>query len=322
MKALVTGGTGFIGHHLIEALVDRGDEVTALVRSEVRAERIVEMGVRTVLGDLDDAPALAKACKGAELVFHVAGAIKSRDEAGYFRANEQGTRNLVRSAEAAGDSRFVFVSSMAAAGPTEPGRPLTGDEPARPVTAYGRSKLAAEEVVRRSKLPWTIVRPPAVYGPRDRALLPVFKLARRGFGAVFGDGSQELSAVYGPDLVDALLASVATERTVGRTYYACHRELFCSTEFVRTAGRALGRELRIVRLSPIVTRMVLSLTGAAAALAGRATLLNRDKANEFLARAWTGDPGPFARDTGWVANHALAEGLPQTATWYQEEGWL
>jgi len=322
VRVLVTGGTGFIGHNLIEALVRRGDSVQALVRSTKRAARLVEIGVRTVRGDLDDSPALTAACEGAELIFHVAGAIKARDEAAYFQANERGTRNLIRAAEATGGSRFVFVSSMAAAGPTEPGRPLRGDEPARPVTAYGRSKLAAEEVVRRSRLPWTIVRPPAVYGPRDRALLPVFKLARRGIGAVFGDGEQELSAIYGPDLVEALLACVATERTLRRVYYACHGELFRSRDFVLSVGRALGRELRIFKLSPIVTKLVLSLIGSVAALGGRSTVLNRDKANEFLARAWTGDPGPLARDTGWTASHALAEGLPQTVSWYRSAGWL
>jgi nucleoside-diphosphate-sugar epimerase len=214
----------------------------------------------------------------------------------------------------------VLVSSLAAAGPTVPGRPLGGDLPGAPVTAYGRSKLAGEQVVREGDLPWTIVRPPVVYGPRDTAVLELFRVARRGIVPVFGDGSQELSAIYGPDLAEALIEAAATP--AGRVYYPAHPDRFTSADLARAVGRAVGREVRLVRLPAGPARLLLTLCGAVARIAGRSTILNADKAAEFLAPAWTCDPSALTADSGWRARHDLASGLAATAAAYRTDGWI
>jgi 2-alkyl-3-oxoalkanoate reductase len=322
MKALVTGATGFVGSHLAEALRGRGDEVTALVRSPKKAEALEPLGVRVVAGDLDDAGSLARAVEGQEVVFHVAGLVAARSESEFMRCNRDGTASLVRAATAAGASRFVLVSSMAAGGPAAPGRPLIGAEPARPVTAYGRSKLAAEAAVTAGTLPWVIVRPPTVYGPRDREVLKVFRMARLGVAPVFGDGSQQLSAVHGADLANALVAAGTAASTVGKIYYACHPEVATSAEFVRAVGSAMGRRLSLIPIPAPVGRALLAATEAAARIAGQTTILTRDKANEFFQDAWTGDPGPLSRDSGWRAAHDLKSGLADTYRWYRKAGWL
>jgi nucleoside-diphosphate-sugar epimerase len=322
MKAMVTGGTGFVGSHLVDVLHGGGHDVTALIRSPAKAARIVEMGVRTARGDLDDQAALEAACDGRDSVFHVAGLVAARSEKEFLRVNRDGTRNVVAAASRARVSRFVLVSSMAAAGPSRPGRPLSGDEARSPVTAYGRSKLAAEDVVRDSGLEWTILRPPMVYGPRDTEVLRVFKIARGGIVPVFGSGRQELSAVYATDLAEALVAAAVNAAAAGKTYYACHPETFTSEEFARKAGRALGRDVRIVSLPAGLARGLLAVTGGLARLAGRTTVLDRDKANELLAAAWTGDPAPLMRETGWRADHDLDSGVEATVAWCQASGWL
>jgi nucleoside-diphosphate-sugar epimerase len=323
MKALVTGATGFVGSHLAEALRRRGDEVTALVRSPKKAEALGPLGVRLVAGDLDDAGSLARAVEGQEVVFHVAGLVAARNESEFMRCNRDGTASLVRAATGAATSRFVLVSSMAAGGPAAPGRPLTGAEPARPVTAYGRSKLAAEAAVTAGTLPWVIVRPPTVYGPRDREVLKVFRMARLGIAPVFGDGSQQLSAVHGADLANALVAAGTAAATVGKIYYACHPEVATSAGFVRAIAGAMGRRLSIVVPIPApVGRVLLAVTETAARIAGQTTILTRDKANEFFQQAWTGDPGPLSRDSGWRATHDLKSGLADTYQWYRNAGWL
>ena len=322
MKTLVTGATGFVGGHLAEALRRRGDEVTALARSPAKAAALAPLGIRVVAGDLHDRAALRQAVEGQDVVYHVAGAIAARSEADFLVANRDGTRNVLEAAEQADAPRLVFVSSMAAAGPTIRGRPLRGDELPRPVTAYGRSKLAAEQVVTASPVAWSIVRPPMVYGPRDLEVLKVFRLARFGIAPVLGDGTQELSAVHGADLADALIAVGTSAAAVRRTYYACHPEVFTGAELARAIGQAMGRSPAVLRVPATIGRGVLMLTEAAARLAGQTTILTADKANEFFQPAWTGDPAPLTRDTGWRAARDLRTGLRETYQWYRTAGWL
>ncbi|MGH7527578.1 MAG: NAD-dependent epimerase/dehydratase family protein, partial [Gemmatimonadales bacterium] len=318
----VTGATGFVGSHLVEALRRRGDEVTALARSAKKAEALAPLGVRLVAGDLHDPAALRRAVEGQEVIYHVAGLVAGRDEAEFLRANRDGTANLVAASGRGGVARLVLVSSMAAAGPAPRGGRLSGGEPPRPVTAYGRSKLAAEQAVTAGALPWCIVRPPMVYGPRDREVLKVFRLARLGVAPVFGDGSQELSAVHGGDLAEALVAAGTAPEAIGRTYYACHPEVFTSAAFVRAVAGAMGKSPLVLRIPASLGRAVLALTGTSARLARQATILTTDKANEFFQPAWTGDPGPLTRDTGWRATHDLSSGLADTYRWYRSAGWL
>lgn len=322
MKALVTGATGFVGGHLTEALRSRGDEVTALARSPAKAEALRALGVRVISGDLHDVPALERAAGEQDVIYHVAGLIAARNEAEFLRANQEGTQKILAAAERAGTPRFVLVSSLAAAGPASRGAPLGGDAIPRPVTAYGRSKLAGEQTVKASPLRWSIVRPPIVYGPRDREILKVFRLARLRIAPVFGDGAQELSAVHVSDLAAALIAVGASDATVGRTYTACHPEVFTTAEFGSAIGSAMGRSVRTVRIPHQVGRAVLSLTEMAARLAGQTTILTSDKANEFFQPAWTGDPAPLTRDSGWRAGYDLTRGLADTYRWYRQAGWL
>jgi nucleoside-diphosphate-sugar epimerase len=322
MKVLVTGATGFVGGHLVEALQDGSTEITVLARSASKAAELVRRGLRVVAGDLHHAAGIEQATRGQDVVYHVAGVVAARDEPEFRRANEEGTRNLVSSAERQGVSRFVLVSSLAAAGPAQRGGPLKGTEPPHPVTAYGRSKLAAEQVLRSSSLPWSIVRPPIVYGPRDREVLKIFRLAKFGLVPVFGDGCQELSAVHAKDLARALVAVAANNTTVGATYHACHPQIFTSGELGRAVAAAMKRSVLTVRVPQGIGRGLLAITEASARLSGSVTILTTDKANEFFQPAWTADPTSLTRDCGWHAEYDLLSGLTDTYHWYRKAGWL
>lgn len=322
MRALVTGGTGFVGSHLIESLRRRGDDVTALVRSPAKAAALGRAGVRLVEGDLDALDALRRASEGAEVVYHVAGRVAARDDAEFLRANRDGTANLLAAAAESGRPRFVLVSSLAAGGPAARGGPLTGAEPPRPVTAYGRSKLAGEEVVRAGTLPWVILRPPMVYGPRDTEVLKLFKLARWGVAPVFGKGDQELSAIFGPDLAEALVAAGTGPHSIGKTYLPCHPEVFTSGALARQIGSAVGRDVLVLGVPEPIGRGLLAVIGGAAKLTGTASVLSSEKADEFFEEAWTGNPAALMADTGWRPATDLARGLAETMSWYRAEGWL
>ncbi|MGH7561323.1 MAG: NAD-dependent epimerase/dehydratase family protein, partial [Gemmatimonadales bacterium] len=255
-------------------------------------------------------------------VFHVAGLIAARSEAEFRSINRDGTRAVLAAAAASGRPRFIHVSSLAAAGPSRRGERRADDAPPAPVTAYGRSKLAGEAEVRASSLPWTIVRPPAVYGPHDPEMLTVFKAVRLGVVPVFGDGRQELSLAYGPDLAEALAATAQAQATVGQTLSACHPEILTSEGLARGIAAAMERRVRVVRLPRWLAEGALFVTGTAARAAGTATVLTPDKAREFFAEAWTCDPDRLTRLTGWRAAHDLAAGARATASWYRTAGWL
>lgn len=325
MKALVTGATGFVGSHLVDALLGRGHQVTALIRSPAKAAGLADRGVRLVKGDLADLAAIEEAVAGQQAVYHVAALTGAVNEAEFLEANREGTRRIAEAAARAGDlARLVLVSSGAAGGPARTGAPRDTGDPDRPVTMYGRSKLAAEEVVRLAPVPWTILRPPAVYGPRDRdGFLPVFRAAARyGIVPVFGDGSQELSLVHAADLATACMAAATSNATAGETYYVNHPEVITSAELARRVGEAVGRPVRIVPLPHWLTRSALALTGTWAALRRQRTILRADKANEFVQPAWTGDPSRFMAATGWSPSREHAAGFAETAAWYREQGLL
>jgi dihydroflavonol-4-reductase len=320
MRALVTGATGFVGSHLVEALQRRGATVSALARSPEKAASLTSQGIRVVPGHLHDETALLQAARDQDVVYHVAGVVAARNEAEFLRANRDGTKHVVAAAESAGTRNFVLVSSLAAGGPSTRGLALDGSEPPRPVTSYGRSKLASEEVVRSSRLHWSIVRPPMVYGPRDREVFKVFRLVRFGIAPLFGDGTQELSAVHAADLANALI--LASEAPTGKTYVACHPEVFTTAEFARVVGRTMQRSVRTLKVPPLVGRALLSVTEATARLTGQTTILTADKANEFFQAAWTGDPTPLISDTGWQPGYDLQTGMADTYQWYRKAGWL
>ena len=322
MRALVTGATGFVGSHLVEALLEAGHEVRALARSPERAAGLAFRDrVAWIVGTLEDPNALRAAVERVDVVFHVAGLIAARSALEFRAVNRDGTERLLHAMEST-QGRFVLVSSLAAAGPSVPGRPRAASEPPLPVTRYGQSKLEAEEVVRAAGVPWTIVRPPTVYGPRDREMFRLFRAASLGFGPVFGSGSQELSLVYGPDLAQALLAIASSPTTVGDTFYPAHSEIVRTADLVRRIGQALGKHVRIIPIPGALARGALHLTGALARLADRPTLLTPDKANEFLQPAWVCDPAPLTAATGWTASHDLDAGARASVSWYREHRWL
>jgi nucleoside-diphosphate-sugar epimerase len=322
VKALVTGATGFVGSHVVEALKARGDAVVALYRRPEARAALEALGAVAAPGSLEDEAALRAALAGVDVVYHVAGLVAGTPEA-LTRVNETGTQRLLGCCRDLAVPRFVLVSSQAALGPSVPGVRLTEDAPCRPVTPYGRSKLAGELVVRaETRVAWTIVRPPAVYGPRDREFLRLFQIVRRGLAPVFGWGTQELSLVHATDLADAIARAGRMERAAGQVYHAAHREIITAANLARVAGTAVGRRPVVVPVPGFLAAPIVWAIDRAARRAGRTTVVTTDKLAEFLAPAWLLDSGKAERELGWTATLDAAAGMRAAAVWYREQGWL
>jgi len=326
-KALVTGGTGFLGSHLVEALVAQGDQVRCLVRRTSNLRWLTGLPVERVVGELRDAESLRHAARGVETVYHAAAALAAVNDAQFDTINFHGTRALAQACiEArAPIRRFIYVSSQAASGPSPDGRPLREDAPERPVSAYGRSKLRGERALRElaSTLPVTILRPPAVFGPRDPNLLPIFKLARRGFRFHLGlKRDSVLDFSYVGNVVRAAVLAGNADTPSGEAYFVGEGVAHTWTEINRALAEALGVRGVSIRVPPVCTRLIGEFGTLWSRLTGRAVMLDRDKAGEFLQHAWSMDIGKATRDLGYAPVADLRRGLEATVNGYRALGWL
>ncbi|HTS64358.1 MAG TPA: NAD-dependent epimerase/dehydratase family protein [Candidatus Acidoferrales bacterium] len=314
---VVTGGTGFIGAHLIERLTSAGEPVRAIVRRETSLPR----GAVAVRCDFANGKEIADALRDADVVIHLAGATKVLRRLDYYTSNVGVTENLVR-AVAGRRVRFVHVSSLAAIGPTMGPEPLDEDAAPHPITEYGKSKLEAERVVRRLAPDAVVVRPPVVYGPRDTDVFQFLKSISRGFVLEIAGGERWFNAVYVKDLCDGLLAAARCPKAAGRTYFLAHPRAVSWTEFGATAAKILGREPRIIRVPAAVASAVGMSAEIWARFAGKASIVSREKIREAKCRAWTCQTGRATDELGFTAPTGIDEGLARTLAWYREAGWL
>src|SRR2546427_2980542 len=228
MRAVVTGGAGFIGSHLIEALVARGDEVVCVERPGAPRRWLEGLDLSYRDSGLDDERALSAAFAGADVVFHLAGLTEARTPADFYAVNTEGTARVLQAAARHNGAapRVLVMSSLAAIGPCRNGDLLSPDTVPFPISHYGHSKLLAEAVAHAyaDRVPTTIIRPPSVYGPRERGVLKFFRFVRRGLALTIGAWDRELSLIYVRDLVDGLIAAAVSNRAIGRTYCLAHPE--------------------------------------------------------------------------------------------------
>lgn len=329
MRALVTGASGFIGSTLIEELGTLGFEVDALLRPSSDVSNLSGLAYRRVEGDLRDDASLRRAVRDVDYVFHLGGLTAARSRAEYFEHNAAGTERLARAAaeERPGLSRFVFVSSLAASGPA-PSReePLTESCETRPVSAYGESKLAAERALLnfKGRIPISIVRPPMVYGPRDRGVFVLIQTVARNVTPV-PRGEKYYSLIHVRDLVRGIVQSALakpSEVASGEVFFLTGNENATFREILDVIADALGRDPLRLTVPPLALRgaaMVLSLLGA---VTGRTFPLNLDKLREILPDYWLCTSEKAKARLGFAPEFDLAGGMAHSVAWYKRHRWL
>jgi len=327
MKILLTGANGFVGSHILDRLLAQNLPVAVLLRprSDRRfiAEQLARVEVRP--GALDQPASLDPALADVTHVIHCAGATKALDADGFFAVNQLGTRHLVAAVNRCGGQiqRFIHLSSLAAAGPATSAKPRRETDAPLPVSDYGRSKLAAErEVSEGCRADWTILRPPAVYGPRDGEFLRLFRAVRAHLRPSFGGGRQELSLVYVEDLAAAIVAAVRHPNAAGETFFVAPAEVVTAAGLARCIAEVSGRWTLPLPLPNAVLWFACQWAEARARLTKRAGVLNAQKWTELKAPGWVCDGARFRGEVGYECRTTLREGAAKTLAWYRAQGWL
>jgi nucleoside-diphosphate-sugar epimerase len=326
MTILLTGGTGFLGSHVAEQLSEAGRKVRALVRksSDTRFLRTLS-NVELVEGAVDDAASMLAAARGVDSIVHAAGLVKARSPDEFLEVNAEGTLNALSAARKNAVRRFVYVSSLAAAGPSDAdGNPVPATATPRPVTHYGKSKLAAEAHVHaaRDELEVIVLRPAAIYGPRDREILAFFKAIKVGVLPYMGSTENKLSMIYGADCARACVAALDATVPSGSSYFLDDGRVYRFADLIANVETAMGTRAWLRFPLP---RRVIHVAGLASELYGRATnravMLTRDKCNELFAQ-WVCDSSDAQQKLGWRPSVPFEEGARLTVDWYRGAGWL
>lgn len=325
MKVLVTGGTGFIGSHLIEALLQKRMQVRCLLRKSSDRKWIKDLPVECAFGDCRDPASLKDAVKGVDLVFHSAGITKAVKRETFFEVNAYGTENLIQACLQHNPhlEKFIYVSSQAAAGPSPNGSRKKETDPCRPVSPYGQSKRMGEELAlsHAHKLPLLILRPSAVYGPRERDIYFFFRLLARGIHLCPSDPDQHLSLCYVQDVVQAILLS-AEAKAQSETFFISDGQDYPIGKIGDAFAQALGIHAFRLCVPKWVLVGIASFSEYVSRVSKKPPLINKGKVEEMVQRNWVCDIAKATTVLNYAPATTLGRGAQLTVDWYRKENWL
>jgi len=324
MKIFVTGGTGFIGSHLIDHFLDYKDaEIYALVRDLNNVKWLTGLNIIFLKGDLLHIPALPP---DIDYVFHIAGSIKASKMADYYTVNLQGTASVFQSLLSQGISpkKAVYLSSLAASGPSQDGHPVREEDEPCPISPYGKSKLEGEiEALKfKSKLPLVIARVGAVYGPRDRSFLPYFKAIKRGILPSVGSTSQIVSLIYIEDLIHALNLCAQKDTESGAIFHIADPQIYPIDEMGAIAAKVMDVKLKKVKFPIPLAYTAAIISECIGKIRKSPGVFNRQRFQELIQDAWVADSTKAKEVLSFSPRATLQKGVEETIHWYLQHEWL
>lgn len=325
MKALVTGGTGFIGSHLVDELLNRGYEVKCIARSESNLRWLDGKEVEIVKGSLFDIEFLEKVVVDVDYVYHIAGVTKGRNYKDYYRGNVETTKNLLNAClKNSRLKKFVLASSLAAVGPGYDAVPVNETTPYHPITSYGKSKAEAEKVTLsfKDKLPITIIRPPSVYGPRDTYTFEIFKYLKFRILPVVFPKEQLLSIVYVSDLVDGFILAGESDKAIGEIYFISEDRIYTGEEIENAILKALGKKVISFRVPVLILYPVSFASELIFKIQGKASPLNIEKIKDVRQKNWACSIEKAKKELNYNPKVSLEDGMKKTMEWYIENKWI
>jgi nucleoside-diphosphate-sugar epimerase len=324
MNAFITGATGFIGSHLADKLIESSDwgEVKCLVRSK---EKWLEgKNYTRIDGDLDSIKTIEKSLAGVDVIFHIAAIVKATSQDQFDHANVHATENLIRLAKRCGVKKLVILSSLAASGSSN-GTPRVESDPMEPVSMYGKSKKKMEQMIHReadNELSITILRPPAVYGPREEQILTLFKIMNKGIAPIVGDGEDpKISLLYVDDLVQAILLAADQKQKGVHTYFVSGDRDTNWIEISEIVKTILGKKLTHIKLRPHWVKNIAGIIETTASFFGTYPVINREKADEMVLE-WICSHQKAMDELHYKPEYTLEEGISRTIRWYKQHNWL
>jgi nucleoside-diphosphate-sugar epimerase len=324
-SALVTGSTGFVGSFLVEELLANGRDVSCVIRQSSDLQWLRDQPVNFIRWDLVNGSPPVKQIEGIDEVYHVAGLTTASQEEAFYRVNRDAVRNLIDALHEANvtPERFLLVSSLAAAGPSVDRTPRTEDEPCEPVSHYGKSKREGEIVLQRNAgdIPYTIIRPPVVIGPRDEMVLDMVEMVTNGVVPKFGR-YKTYSFIFVLDLVRGILEAVESDEAVDETFFLSHPETVTWTSFMQHIGDALDMDPMMLSLPDTMASLIAGLSERLGGLPGVKESFTRDKAVELQQPSWVCTADKAKKAFGFEAEYDFASTAELTIEWYQQHGWI
>ena len=324
--SVVTGGSGFVGSHLVDLLISEGHQVRCIVRESSSLKWLEGKQVEIYKCGLFDKVELKEVMKDADYLFHVAGVVKAKKEEGYYKGNVETTRNLLDTILEVNNSikRVLIVSSQTAAGPSPRMDAITEAHTPTPITTYGRSKLAQEQLAKSymNKMPITIVRPSAVYGERDTEIYLIFKTYKQGLMTLVGFNDKRVSLIHVADLAKGIYKAAISEKGIGQTYFISSKEYYSWPQVSKVISKVMGKKALQLRIPHPIVYTVAAIAQFFAIFSSKAATFNLEKARDFVQTYWTCDISKAENELGYRQEVSLEEGLKRTIDWYREMKWL